>query len=249
MIGRSEEQKKPNVTITMFISLNILILTFFIYLSSISVVDEQKHKATLSSVAGAFSMTQIVLPKEGGGGVLEGGKSELDLKKQFIKTREETLRKLANQKGIADKIEITKKGEDLIIRMQQSVLFDAGSAEIKSDVKPILMFIGDWIKVRSLNASIEGHTDNSPIHTETFPSNWELSSIRATSILRFLVESAKVPEGLLVAKGFGESRPIADNSTIEGREKNKRVEIILLGANKRYARKGFWTWFDITKEE
>lgn len=249
MVGSSEEQKKPNVTVTMFISLNILILTFFIYLSSISVVDAQKHKAALGSVAGAFNMIQVVSPHKGGEGVLEGGKSELDLKRQFIKTREELLRELAEQKGVSDKIEITKKGEDLIIRMQHSALFDVGSADIKPEVKPILMFIGDWISVRSLNASIEGHADNSPIQTESFPSNWELSSIRATSVLRFLVESAKVPENLLVARGFGEFQPIADNSTVEGREKNRRVEIILLGAKRRYARSGFWSWFDMTKGE
>lgn len=249
MVRREEEQKKPNVTVMMFISLNILVLTFFIYLSSISVVDEQKHRAALGSVAGAFNMTKIELPDEGGEGALKGGKSEVDLKKQFVKTREEVLREMAEQKGVSDKIEVVKKGDDLIIRMQQSALFDVGSAEIKPEIKPILLFIGDWIKVRSLDAEIAGHTDTSPIQTETFPSNWELSSIRAASVLRFLVESAKVPDELLVAKGFGEFQPIADNSTLEGREKNRRVEITLLGAKKRYVRKGFWSWFDVSGEK
>lgn len=246
MVRHDDEQRKADVTVMMFTSLNILVLTFFIYLIAISVIDKQKHKGALGSVMGAFN---IVSPAIAGGKGAGGEKAGFSVKKQFVKTREDILKEMAASRGISDKIEIVKKGEDLVIRMQQSALFEEGKADVKPDIKPLLAYIGDWIKIRNLNASVEGHADSTPIHTDAFPSNWELSSARAVAILRFLVESAGVPKNLLVAKGFGQFQPITDNSSPEGREKNRRVEIILLGAKKRYARKGFWSWFDVAGEK
>jgi chemotaxis protein MotB len=77
---------------------------------------------------------------------------------------------------------------------------------------------------------VEGHTDNTPIHTAQFPSNWELSTARATYVLQYLISNGNVPPQRLSAVGYGEYRPVASNSTPEGRGANRRVDLVVLGA-------------------
>ncbi|HDH96735.1 MAG TPA: hypothetical protein ENF73_03300, partial [Proteobacteria bacterium] len=225
---REEERKDAGAFTVLFTSLSILILAFFIYLTSVSTIDESRHRAAYGSVLGAFGLLEggplLEEPEEGLEPSVEE-KPPLSMKKP--KTREGRLKEIARSKGLSELVEVEKRGEDLIIRFQERSLFKSGSADLSSDAYDLLMFVGDWIKVRSLQASVEGHTDSIPISTAAFPSNWELSAKRALSVLRFLIDRAGVPEELLSVRGFGPSRPVADNSTPEGRAKNRRVEIVL----------------------
>jgi chemotaxis protein MotB len=76
---------------------------------------------------------------------------------------------------------------------------------------------------------VEGHTDNTPIRTSQFPSNWELSTSRATFLLRYLISNAQIPAARLSAAGYGEYRPVASNATQDGRSANRRVDLVVLG--------------------
>jgi chemotaxis protein MotB len=116
----------------------------------------------------------------------------------------------------------------VILRLKESVLFEVGKAELREEAKNVLdMLYEDVFKDLPNNILIEGHTDNVPIHTPQFPSNWELSTARATSVARYLIEQKGFPPRRLAAMGCGEFRPIADNGTEEGRAKNRRVEFII----------------------
>jgi chemotaxis protein MotB len=125
-------------------------------------------------------------------------------------------------------IEIQQLRGRLQIRALERILFDSGRTEIKREGRAVLTKVAAQLKKdRRHYIRIEGHTDNLPISTRQFPSNWELSCARAARVLRFLAEQG-LPQERLSAVGFGAFRPIEDNATREGRARNRRIEIVLV---------------------
>lgn len=116
--------------------------------------------------------------------------------------------------------------------------FESGSSEMKPESQPAFDRIAGLLRQRSFRLRIEGHTDNVPIHTARFSSNWELSTARATEVIRLLVVRDGFPPANLAAAGYAEFHPIASNSTAEGRGENRRVDIIVLGVDSRAAPQG-----------
>ena len=125
------------------------------------------------------------------------------------------------------KVEMQNKG--LVITFVSEVLFDSGKAKLRKDSYLKLDKVADVLNttVADLNVGIEGHTDNRPIKRSGWKSNWELSTARALSVLHYLSEK-NVAEPRLAAIGYGEYKPVASNDTREGRQKNRRVEIVIL---------------------
>jgi hypothetical protein len=107
--------------------------------------------------------------------------------------------------------------------------FESGSAQMKPTSQPAFDRIADMLRQRDYRLRIEGHTDNAPIHTSQFPSNWELSTSRATEIVRLLIIRDGFAPDRLSAGGFAEYHPVATNLTSAGRGMNRRVDIVILG--------------------
>jgi len=134
---------------------------------------------------------------------------------------------------IGKRIIIEESLDNQRFRFSDAILFDTGKAELKPDGKAILWQVGQiLVKYRELydRIYIEGHTDNVPIHTEQFPSNWELSSARATSVIKLFLSEFKAFQDtprMLTATGYGEFLPIETNRTFEGRSLNRRIDIVL----------------------
>lgn len=132
----------------------------------------------------------------------------------------------------AGEIKITQLQGKLTVNLVDRILFDSGKAEIKNDGKSVLDKVGSILNtVKDKNIRIEGHTDNKPISGELlakYPSNWELSTARATAVARYLQDRAKVDPARLLATGYGEYRPVASNDTPESRGLNRRIEIVLV---------------------
>jgi chemotaxis protein MotB len=128
-------------------------------------------------------------------------------------------------------IKVTQTQNKLSVNLVEKVLFDSGKAEVKSQGKAVLKKVGNILQsVQDKEIRIEGHTDNIPIGgtlRQQFPTNWELSTQRATNVLRFLQEEAGVDGKRLLAVGYGQFRPITSNETPEGRAENRRIEIVL----------------------
>src|SRR5207249_7186509 len=118
----------------------------------------------------------------------------------------------------------------LTITFVSEVLFDSGKAHLRKDSVESLDKVAKVLNttVSDLSIGIEGHTDNQPIKYSGWTSNWELSSARAMSVLHYLVDNQQVTPGRLSATGYGEYRPVAANDTPEGKQKNRRVEIVIL---------------------
>ena len=124
-----------------------------------------------------------------------------------------------------------KEKKGTVIRLNDTILFDSGSAIIKSDAKTILNEVAYFLKDINNPIIIEGHTDSNPIFTEKYASNWELSTARATNIIKYFTQEFNFNPKRLSALGYGEYAPIADNTSFKGREKNRRVDIIILSKN------------------
>jgi chemotaxis protein MotB len=131
----------------------------------------------------------------------------------------------ANNMGDAVKILITDKG--VALTLSAPLLFNSGSAELKPEAFPLLARIFDIAQGWPNIIRIEGHTDNARIHSELYASNWDLSFARALSVLRFAVDFSKIHPSRLVPVAYGEYKPVADNSTEEGRAKNRRIEMLM----------------------
>lgn len=127
----------------------------------------------------------------------------------------------------AGRIQISELQGKMTVRLAEKVLFPSGSATLSRDGKATLAKVADAFKdLKDRIVRVEGHTDNVPIKSAAFPSNWELSAARAIAVVRFL-ESAGVDPARLAAAGYGEWQPIAPNDTPEGRAQNRRIEISL----------------------
>lgn len=133
----------------------------------------------------------------------------------------------------AGQIEIHRLKGRLQVRALESLLFDSGSARIKAEGRDVLAKVAQQLReIGGHRIVVEGHTDSLPIATKRFPSNWELSAQRAAGVVRFLVSQGLDPTRL-VASGHGPHQPIADNTTRQGRARNRRIEIVLVPIEER----------------
>lgn len=146
-------------------------------------------------------------------------------KRELEAARVELERRLKGEEGV--KVGLEERG--LVVTFLAEVLFDSGKANIRPEAYDVLDKVTKVIKekVSDRNIAIEGHTDNEPIKYSGWKSNWELSTARATSVLHYMEDKAISPKRLQ-ATGYGEHRPVASNDTPDGKQKNRRVEIIIL---------------------
>jgi len=153
---------------------------------------------------------------------LKNDMTELERAKAELEKR---LQDEINNKQV--KVEMQDKG--LVITFVSEVLFDSGKSKLRTDSLSKLDKVASVLNttVADLNVGIEGHTDNKPIKKSGWKSNWELSTARALSVLHYLSDKS-VAEPRLAAIGYGEYKPVASNDTKEGRQKNRRVEIVIL---------------------
>ena len=129
-------------------------------------------------------------------------------------------------------LDIIHQERGLVLSLKDTILFEAGKADLSPNARKTLDRISQELRLAMGNKvssiRIEGHTDNSPIKTSQYPSNWELSTARAIQIVRYLVESGRWTPTKISAVGYGEFRPLSTNSSIEGKRKNRRVDIVIL---------------------
>ena len=140
-------------------------------------------------------------------------------------------------------IRIRRRGQELVLDMTDDILFEKGAAEVSERGQAVLQQIArSLLELGSYGIQVAGHTDSTRVVSaktqERFATNWELSSARATHVVRFLEERGKIPGARLVSAGFGEYRPAASNATEDGRRKNRRIELLLLpsAANEQAAK-------------
>lgn len=205
----------------------LIFLCFFIMLSAFSTIEEAKVMQFVRSFASAVSILPWGAKFDSGLSVLPESPDMVANNSDLAKIFEE-LESLAARLDFEGEVDLDFIKEGLVMRLSEKALFDLGVATISQDAYPLLEKIGAIISKTVYFIRIEGHTDNLPIHTQVFPSNWELSTARAVNVLRYFLETHKVDPQRLAAVGFGEYQPLNSNDTQANRAKNRRVEIIFI---------------------
>jgi chemotaxis protein MotB len=227
------------------------LLVFFVLLFSFSTIDANKWKELVISFTGG---TGVIGSGEDISRLPEDIKDLLpeDINLEEAPKQSQQIETTGNPEDIDDfdrlyrqiqsyveesnldtQLDLTKSDTEILIRFRDNVIFDSGKADIKPESENIL---GDIVKVL-LNYQndidmirIEGHTDNVPIHTGKYPSNWELSTSRAVEVLRYFIEKHSFDPHKLSAVGYGEYHPVSSNDTSTGRAVNRRVDIVIAKA-------------------
>jgi chemotaxis protein MotB len=130
-------------------------------------------------------------------------------------------------KAKLDGLEIEEVHGELVLRLPEHLLFDNAQATLRDEGRAALNAVADVLHDRPVRIRIEGHTDSMPIQTAQFPTNWELSTARATACVRYMLETKKIEPQRLSAAGYGEHHPVASNDTAAGRARNRRVDIVI----------------------
>ncbi len=233
IISSIVDEEETASWIVTYADLVTLLLVFFILLFSISSLHVEKFKKAMASIQINLgeSEPKIYLLK-----LMEPTGTTTDMEVSFEesigkKTRQERLmqdiQEVIKEETIGDNIVVKTSGGRISMLIKGKVLFNPGAAEINPGANQIMDKIAALIsEYPEYTINIKGYTDNVPISTAKFPSNWELSAIRATTVLQFLVKKGIDPRRL-TATGYGELMPIASNDTEENRAKNRRVEFVL----------------------
>lgn len=211
-----------------------LLFAFFVVMYALAATNEIKYQEASQSMREAFleKKRQVnILEEELSERVDKVSPIQLDEEwvadsKQLQQASEQLTQLLEAQ--ISDNLVTVNKGNSWIeLQMNSELLFLSGSAELEAGSLPVLKKVAEVLKSLPNQINIEGHTDNLPIGTSKFPSNWELSSARATTVVRDLIKNGIAPPRLS-AIGYGEFHPVADNKTEEGRFKNRRVGVLII---------------------
>lgn len=207
-----------------------LLVALFIMLYSMSAVNQEKFGALARSMRREFQ----VLPEQNGGKVL-GTRNVVDPLEQQASRLQQFLQK----EGMQNQVRIRHEERGLVISLlSDGTLFDLGSAELKPSAKQVLDRVAEVLRAVPNPVLIEGHTDNLPIRTAQYPSNWELSAARAARVLRYLVQKGGIPAERLIAVGYADTRPLVPNSSPANRAQNRRVDIAVLKTSQNALRFG-----------
>ncbi len=209
-----------------------LLLVFFVLLFSISSLNLEKFKYAVRSIQvslgeskPAIDLLELIVASE-------NHEKKISLEEVTgLRSREQEMlsdiNRFIEQREMTDNVLLIASEGKIMLRIKGAILFDSGSAIINTEAMPVLdeiIHIIDDYPEYSIN--IKGHTDNQPIVTKEFPSNWELASIRATSVLKYLINGGVDP-ARLTATGYSDLMPLHPNTTEENRAKNRRVEFVL----------------------
>jgi chemotaxis protein MotB len=248
---KEDEHENSDRWLVSYADFITLLFAFFVVMYAISSVNEGKYRVLSNTLADAFSNERksdgvrnspepipvgelargsidllegrhkVDSDRAGGGdSVLEGGQEQI---KQIAERLKETL----SEYIIQDFVSVNREGDWIEIEMKSALLFASGSAELSREANPMIEKLAAEIRTAPYEIHVEGHTDDKPINTPQFPSNWELSVTRAASVVHEFGRQGVDPRRM-AAIGYGEFQPIGENKTEEGRFRNRRVVVVLL---------------------
>lgn len=240
-----------------------LILVFFILLFSMSQIDLVKFEAvaesfrnrmifdTFPSTLEMDNPTENAEPRTEDEGAEDTNNNMSESETEVIDTNEQTnsevienqdtldellaeVQAFLNENNLQNMITANRTDQGVVLILQERVLFDSAEAEIKSTGEPFLDKVGLLLENIPNNVRVEGHTDNRPISTLQYPSNWELSGARASSVIRNIIASSNLDKNRFMAVGYGDTRPVVENNSEENWSRNRRVEMVILELNEDF---------------
>ncbi|MFY9853119.1 MAG: flagellar motor protein MotB [Terracidiphilus sp.] len=242
----TKERRKANISrdrwMVSYADFITLLFAFFVVMYAFAKADQKKQMQVSASIDSGFNSLGVfpdANPGTAKGAISshtatpmnivmdENVVSPARIKDDLEHVRRELEQKLSNQIS-THAVSIQMGRDGLIISLREAGFFRSGSATPKPESLPALRQIAASLGHSPYDLRIEGHTDNIPIHTTEFDSNWELSSARATRIARFFIDLKAISPERISAAGYAEFHPVADNETTDGRAKNRRVDLVIL---------------------
>ncbi len=247
--AHAEEHENHERWLVSYADFITLLFAFFVVMYSLSTVNEGKYRVLSDSLVAAFRNVNI---NERGAQVAAGAIApaaspslpqviarpqvqqprnarEEERKRQAREKMREMAKEIMqalNPLVKEGKVSVTEGLKGITVEINASVLFPVGEAKLQPAAVKALRAVAEVAATADFPITVEGHTDPTPIATPQFPSNWELSGARASSVVRLFVESGVTPQRL-TATGYSEQRPVASNDTQEGRARNRRVTILI----------------------
>lgn len=233
---RLKDEGSQSQWIVTYADMVTLLMVFFVLLFSFSEIDAQRFRTVLM----AFQASMGVL--DGGVQVIHDdaalqGRDDLDLGDiDFIRPElaaqlrflYSDLQSFVQERDLQQSVQLELTERGVVVRFADRILFDLGKADLKPEAIAILDQLAEVLREVPNPVRVEGHTDDLPINNERFPSNWELSTARATTVIKQLVEEYGLDPRQFSAAGYGEYRPLVPNDSMENRALNRRVDIVLL---------------------
>jgi len=214
-----------------------LLLAFFVTIYAISRLDNDKLLQAQRSIQQALNAPVLLggfpLEPRVGDSFAPGSRGNLPTAglrtspHTQIEEVAETVQKSLQEKANHQEIRLMITGRGLVIHLPEFLFFATGEAQIRPEAEPLLNRLADILKKIPNHVVVEGHTDNRPINTPQFPSNWELSVHRATNLVRYFVEKDNLNPARFTAAGYGEYAPLTSNSDEAGRRLNRRVDLVI----------------------
>lgn len=238
---KEEEHENHERWLVSYADFITLLFAFFVVMYAISSVNEGKYRVLSDSISSAFKN----IPGDTAGAMVQINPSAplpvaIPVKKPQVANLKTEVERQQNRELLRNKakeitqalaplveqgqVRVTEGARGITVEINASVLFDSGEARLQLPAVRALTAVGRILSSTEFPITVEGHTDNDPISTLLFPSNWELSGARAASVVRLFIETGVDPRRL-TASGFAEQQPVADNATADGRQRNRRVAI------------------------
>ena len=233
MKKKHEEHENHERWLVSYADFITLLFAFFVVMYSLSSVNEGKFKVLSESLSLSFSNSKPVgelsimdLPIEKNQQIVVKERQDPKINKRAFLKMGNALSASKVPKGV--KVISTERG--LSIRITDDALFGSGSASMNPQIKEFLDLIAGLVRGVPNLIAVEGHTDNQRINTAAFPSNWDLSTARANTLVRYLTEFHQLRSDRFSSTGYAGTRPIESNATLEGQASNRRVELVILRA-------------------
>ncbi|MBC7544950.1 MAG: OmpA family protein [Candidatus Sericytochromatia bacterium] len=235
MSSRRKHRAVPHINherwMVSFADFMTLLFALFVVLFAISQVDAKKLQEVSESMEQAFGVTKgstSVLPSKPTPAVAIIPPIVTQQQLKAMEALKVKLEAQLEKEQLKESVNIQIQERGLVISLRDAAFFDSGAADLRSSVLPKLGRFLRQLEGVPNDMRIEGHTDSQPIHSSQFPSNWELSGARAGSLLRFTSGHTTIRQRQLSIAGYADQRPIADNKADEGRQRNRRVDIVIL---------------------
>lgn len=247
MAKKQQHEKEPNherwlVSYADFIT---LLFAVFVTLYAMSQTDKKKIEEVVESMRTSFgysksspaskpsviesgSISMIPSLRKAGQTTTKSGRSRSKGGEKDFKATKASIEAYLLKSRAQDKVTVTITQRGLVVSLKEAGFFDSGSATLQQGSLTLLNDVAETLSSYSNGVRVEGHTDDVPISSSAFPSNWELSTARATSVVQYLIKQDDFDPGNISATGYGQYRPVADNASEEGRQKNRRVDLVLL---------------------
>ncbi len=207
-----------------FSDMMTLLMCFFILIMSFSTLELDKFKMAMGSLKGAFGVLgvqKMLRPEQSW--FSPSVQSVYSMQQKSVLEHVEKLRTIVDNNKLSDKVDVYASEGQVFVEIRDSMLFEPGNAGIKPGFAKFLSIIARTVLHEAKQIIVEGHTDDTPISTDKYPSNWELSADRALHVLKYFIANEDIPANKLSAAGFGEYRPKVPNDSSQNKAMNRRV--------------------------